>query len=120
MRLIRLFGVALTGVVAVLTWCTTRIRPSPDRNRQIQPADDRPRATAASSMSGRCRPASPPTTRRPASYTPFRMEKNHFSSEWDDAPMPNSIFFTQRGHAIHGTDYRPRHREDRRPMAACG
>lgn len=37
------------------------------------------------------------------SYTPFRMEKTHFSAEWDDAPMPNSIFFTGRGHAIHGT-----------------
>src|SRR5665213_15126 len=36
-------------------------------------------------------------------FTPFRMEKDHFSREWDDAPMPNSIFFTQRGHAIHGT-----------------
>ena len=38
-------------------------------------------------------------------YTPFRMEKDHFSREWDDAPMPHSIFFTQRGHAIHGTDH---------------
>jgi hypothetical protein len=37
-------------------------------------------------------------------YTPFRMEKDHFSREWDDAPMPHSIFFTKIGHAIHGTD----------------
>jgi lipoprotein-anchoring transpeptidase ErfK/SrfK len=37
------------------------------------------------------------------SYTAFRMEKEHFSKEWDDAPMPNSIFFTKRGHAIHGS-----------------
>jgi hypothetical protein len=29
--------------------------------------------------------------------------KDYFSKEWDDAPMPNSIFFTQRGHAIHGS-----------------
>lgn len=36
-------------------------------------------------------------------FKPFRMEKDHFSREWDDAPMPNSIFFTQEGHAIHGT-----------------
>ena len=33
----------------------------------------------------------------------FRMEKDHYSKEWDDAPMPNSIFFTRVGHAIHGT-----------------
>ena len=38
-------------------------------------------------------------------FTPFRMEKDHFSREWDDAPMPNSIFFTKRGHAIHGTEH---------------
>jgi lipoprotein-anchoring transpeptidase ErfK/SrfK len=37
------------------------------------------------------------------SYTAFRMEKEYSSKEWDDAPMPNSIFFTQRGHAIHGS-----------------
>jgi lipoprotein-anchoring transpeptidase ErfK/SrfK len=36
-------------------------------------------------------------------YHPFRMEADHYSKEWDDAPMPHSIFFTPRGHAIHGT-----------------
>lgn len=36
-------------------------------------------------------------------FRPFRMEKDHFSKEWDDAPMPNSIFFTPEGHAIHGS-----------------
>jgi hypothetical protein len=36
-------------------------------------------------------------------FRPFRMEKEHFSKEWDDAPMPNSIFFTGQGHAIHGS-----------------
>jgi hypothetical protein len=35
-------------------------------------------------------------------YKAFRMEKDHFSKEWDDAPMPYSIFFTPKGHAIHG------------------
>jgi hypothetical protein len=36
-------------------------------------------------------------------FRPFRMEKEHFSKEWDDAPMPHSIFFTPQGHAIHGS-----------------
>lgn len=36
-------------------------------------------------------------------FRAFRMEKDHYSKEWDDAPMPNSIFFTRIGHAIHGT-----------------
>jgi len=37
------------------------------------------------------------------SFRPFRMEREHYSREWDEAPMPNLIFFTERGHAIHGT-----------------
>jgi hypothetical protein len=37
------------------------------------------------------------------SFRPFRLEEDHFSKEWDDAPMPHSIFFTDRGHAIHGS-----------------
>jgi lipoprotein-anchoring transpeptidase ErfK/SrfK len=38
------------------------------------------------------------------SFKTFRMEEDHYSKEFDDAPMPNSIFFTKQGHAIHGTD----------------
>jgi hypothetical protein len=37
-------------------------------------------------------------------FRAFRMEADHYSKEWDDAPMPHSIFFTKVGHAIHGTD----------------
>jgi len=40
-------------------------------------------------------------------FTAFRMEADHFSKEWDDAPMPYSIFFTKIGHAIHGTNDAP-------------
>jgi len=36
-------------------------------------------------------------------FQPFRMARHHFSREWDDAPMPYSIFFTREGHAIHGS-----------------
>src|SRR6476646_6340589 len=39
------------------------------------------------------------------SYTPFRMEVMHYSQEWDNAGMPHAIFFTKRGHSIHGTDH---------------
>jgi len=42
------------------------------------------------------------------SFRTFRMEADHFSKEFDDAPMPHSIFFTKIGHAIHGTDYENR------------
>jgi hypothetical protein len=38
------------------------------------------------------------------SFRTFRMEEDHYSKEFDDAPMPHSIFFTKVGHAIHGTE----------------
>src|ERR1700720_134351 len=38
------------------------------------------------------------------SFRTFRMEEDHYSKEFDDAPMPHSIFFTKIGPAIHGTD----------------
>src|SRR5580693_5493387 len=52
----------------------------------------------------------PVSTGIPSRETPggnfraFRMEESHFSKEFDDAPMPHSIFFTKVGHAIHGTE----------------
>ena len=52
----------------------------------------------------------PVSTGIPSRETPngtfrtFRMEADHFSKEFDDAPMPHSIFFTKVGHAIHGTE----------------
>lgn len=36
-------------------------------------------------------------------FKPFRMEIDHKSEEFDDAPMPHSVFFTRQGHAIHGS-----------------
>jgi lipoprotein-anchoring transpeptidase ErfK/SrfK len=36
-------------------------------------------------------------------FKPFRMDIDHHSDEWDNAPMPYAIFFTQTGNAIHGT-----------------
>jgi lipoprotein-anchoring transpeptidase ErfK/SrfK len=41
----------------------------------------------------------------PGSYRAFRMERMHYSREWDNAGMPHSIFFSSRGHAIHGSDH---------------
>jgi lipoprotein-anchoring transpeptidase ErfK/SrfK len=36
------------------------------------------------------------------SYRPTRLEREWYSSQYDDAPMPNAIFFSG-GYAIHGT-----------------
>jgi len=39
------------------------------------------------------------------SFRPSRMEVMHYSREWDNAGMPHAIFFTSRGHSIHGSDH---------------
>jgi len=35
-------------------------------------------------------------------FKPNRMDADHFSQEWDNAPMPHTVFFDMHGHAIHG------------------
>ena len=35
-------------------------------------------------------------------FKPNRMDADHYSQEWDNAPMPHAIFFDLDGHAIHG------------------
>jgi hypothetical protein len=62
------------------------------------------------SVDGATRYVWPVSSGNPSHETPngtfrtFRMEEDHYSKEFDDAPMPNAIFFTKQGHAIHGTD----------------
>src|SRR5271169_576838 len=34
-------------------------------------------------------------------FKPNRMDADHFSQEWDNAPMPHTIFIDLRGHAVH-------------------
>ncbi len=48
------------------------------------------------------------STGRPGYDTPNgtfkinRMDADHLSQEWDNAPMPHSMFFDLHGHAVHG------------------
>jgi lipoprotein-anchoring transpeptidase ErfK/SrfK len=36
-------------------------------------------------------------------YTTSSMNEIWYSKQWDNAPMPHAVFFTKKGHAIHGT-----------------
>lgn len=54
-------------------------------------------------MTGRYRPAEGGNETPSGTFKPFRMEIDRYGKEWDNAPMPYSIFFTQSGDAIHGT-----------------
>lgn len=38
------------------------------------------------------------------SFRVLLMKPMHYSRKYDNAPMPNSLFFTSRGHAIHATN----------------
>ena len=59
-------------------------------------------------VDGAQRYAWPVSTGRPGYDTPNgtfkvnRMDADHFSQEWDNAPMPHTMFFDMHGHAIHG------------------
>jgi hypothetical protein len=104
MRLIRLFGVALTGVLlfslSALPASARLLIEIDKSSQQMTVSRDGRELYVWPVSTGIARYDTPS-----GQYTPFRMEKDHFSKEWDDAPMPNSIFFTQKGHAIHGTDH---------------
>jgi hypothetical protein len=36
-------------------------------------------------------------------FRPNRMDADHYSQEYDQAPMPYAVFFDLKGHAIHGS-----------------
>jgi L,D-transpeptidase catalytic domain len=60
------------------------------------------------SVDGQTRYDWPVSTGRPGYETPNgtfkvnRMDADHYSQEWDNAPMPHSMFFDMHGHAVHG------------------
>jgi lipoprotein-anchoring transpeptidase ErfK/SrfK len=57
--------------------------------------EERHRWPVSTGMAGYATPA--------GSFAPSRLVREHYSREWDNAPMPHSIFFTDQGHAIHGS-----------------
>jgi L,D-transpeptidase catalytic domain len=101
----RCFLVALTGLIVLASHAAqAKVDITIDKNNQSM--------TVA--VDGVERYRWPVSTGIPSRETPngtfraFRMEEDHFSKEFDDAPMPHSIFFTKIGHAIHGTVYENR------------
>ena len=69
---------------------------------------DKTTQTMAVAVDGEQRYVWPVSTGRPGydtpngSFKPNRMDADHLSQEWDNAPMPHAIFFDMSGHAIHG------------------
>ena len=60
------------------------------------------------SVDGATRYVWPVSTGRPGfdtpngTFHPFRLDRDHHSTEYDNAPMPDAIFFTNTGDAVHG------------------
>jgi hypothetical protein len=97
----RSFLIAITGLVLLVgNAAQAKVDITIDKNNQ--------QMTVA--VDGVARYHWPVSSGIPSRETPngtfraFRMEEDHYSKEFDDAPMPHSIFFTKIGHAIHGTD----------------
>jgi hypothetical protein len=69
---------------------------------------DKNTQTMSVAVDGAQRYVWPVSTGRPGydtpngTFKPNRMDADHLSQEWDNAPMPHSIFFDMNGHAIHG------------------
>jgi hypothetical protein len=99
MRLRHLLVPVLLGSLVGLGAAKANVLVAVDKTtqRMTVSVDGKPRYTwpVSTGMSGHATPA--------GSFRAFRMEEEHFSQEWDDAPMPHSIFFTNAGHAIHGS-----------------
>src|ERR1700761_143664 len=97
--LMRTFLVALTGLMLAGSPALAKVDITVNKDSQIM--------TVA--VDGVTKYRWPVSTGIPSRETPngtfkaFRMEEDHYSKEFDDAPMPHSIFFTKIGHAIHGT-----------------
>jgi hypothetical protein len=102
----RSFLVAFTGLMLF----TTGIFASGAAQAKIAITVDKDAQIMTVAVDGVERYHWPVSTGNPSHETPngsfrtFRMEEDHFSKEFDDAPMPHSIFFTKVGHAIHGTE----------------
>ena len=96
----RSFLVALAGLMLIATGAEAKVAITVDKDNQQMTVE----------VDGVARYRWPVSTGIPSYETPngsfrtFRMEADHYSKEFDDAPMPHSIFFTKVGHAIHGTD----------------
>ena len=69
---------------------------------------DKTTQTMTVAVDGSQRYVWPVSTGRPGydtpngTFRPNRMDADHLSQEWDNAPMPHAIFFDMNGHAIHG------------------
>ena len=94
----RSFLVAFAGLMLIATGAQAKVAITVDKDSQQMTVE----------VDGVTRYRWPVSSGIPSYETPngsfraFRMEADHYSKEFDDAPMPHSIFF-HGGYAIHGS-----------------
>jgi L,D-transpeptidase catalytic domain len=104
----RIFGVARVGAVLLALGLMAFAQPA---RAELSIAIDKSSQQMIVALNGaelfvwRVSTGAPGYDTPSGTFTPFRMEKDHFSREWDDAPMPHSVFFTMQGHAIHSSNH---------------
>lgn len=97
-RMLRLICILLAGCALPSGAALAKVRISIDLSSQQLTASRGDETVTWKISSGR-RGFETPT----GHYKVYRMEPDHHSDEYDQAPMPYSMFFSPRGLAIHGT-----------------
>jgi hypothetical protein len=105
MRSASLLAASLCAAALGLSWAVSCAAPA---RAEIVVNIDKSTQQMSVSVDGAQRYVWPVSTGRAGYDTPDgtfkvnRMDADHLSQEWDNAPMPHAMFFDTHGHAIHG------------------
>ena len=97
----RAFFLSLLLFFAAATPASAAIKITVDISDQTMTVDT---GSYFSSYRWKVSTARPGYVTPPGSYKPYLLKKMHYSAKYDNAPMPNSVFF-HGGYAIHATNF---------------
>jgi hypothetical protein len=98
----------VVSVLGILFGVLFELALTPPASANILVTIDKSNQQMSVDVDGAQRYLWPVSTGRPGydtpsgTFKPNRMDADHFSQEWDNAPMPHAIFFDLDRHAIHG------------------
>jgi len=110
----RFLGLLIASVLAMMLALPASAQTSPDPETQSSGGAilihiDKTRQKMTVSLDGVQKYEWPVSTGRAGystpsgTYTATSMNEIWYSKEWDNSPMPHSVFFIKDGHAIHGS-----------------
>jgi hypothetical protein len=101
-------GASLYPSLGACTFAAALVLPATPASASILITIDKSTQEMSVAVDGAQRYVWPVSTGRPGydtpsgTFKPNRMDADHYSQEWDNAPMPHAVFFDLDGHAIHG------------------